>query len=238
MKKALCQTCYYAAAIALVAVILLSFGYRFGEALFVGTAFLPGALAARWFYPKVSFERKGEGLRDTLFVTLGILAAEVLLVLLVHYFIRHFRAGYPVIADVAAPLLNPVFIALILLALVAGDIWFSRWLERKYPAAEQPLRFVSDRREVTLRPSEIRYVESNDDEVWIHATEGRRYRNKTGISQWENLLGEDFLRTHRSYLVNRAFITGSSPEEIILGETSLPVSRKYRDRVRAGLKNP
>lgn len=42
-----------------------------------------------------------------------------------------------------------------------------------------------------------------------------------------------FLRIHRSYLVNRAFVTGFSPEEVHLAETTLPVSRKYRERVRA-----
>ena len=228
MKKALCHIGYFVVAVASVAVILLSFGYSYGEALFVGTVFLPGALAARWFYPKISFERRGEGIRDCMFVTIGILILEVLLVLLVHYFIKYFRPGYPQVANVAVPLLNPVFIALILLVLVAGDLWPSRYLERKYPASEQPLRFISDRREVELRPSEIRYVESNDDEVWIHATEGRRFRNKTGISQWEALLGAGFLRIHRSYLVNQSFITGCSPEEI-----TLPISRKYREQVRA-----
>lgn len=234
MKKALLQIGYYAAAIALVAVILLSFGYTFGEALFVGTAFLPGALAAKWFFPKISFARKGEGIRDTVFVAFGILAGEVLLVLLVHFLIRRFRTDtYPHIPDVAAPLLNPVFIALILLVLVAGDLWLSRLLERKYPAAEQPLRFVSDRRDVSLRPSEIRYVESNDDEVWIHTADGRRFRNKTGISQWEALLGPKFLRIHRSFLVNRDCITEVSAEEVLLGETALPVSRKYRNQVRS-----
>ena len=235
MKKALCQAGYYAAAMILVAVILLSFDYNFGEALFVGSMFLPGALVARWLYPKISFARRGEGIRDCLFVTLGILAAELLFVLLAHYFIRRFRTdpGAPFVPDVADALLNPVFIALILLVLVAGDLWLSGLLERVWPTSEQPLRIISDRREITLRPSEIRYIESNDDEVWILATEGRRFRNKTGISQWEALLGEDFLRIHRSYLVNRAFVTGFSPEEVHLAETTLPVSRKYRERVRA-----
>lgn len=74
MKKALCQTGYYVAAVALVAVILLSFDYRFGEALFVGTMFLPGALAARWLYPKIAFTHRWEGIRDGLFVTAGLLA--------------------------------------------------------------------------------------------------------------------------------------------------------------------
>ena len=235
MKKALCQAGYYAAAMILVAVILLSFGYNFGEALFVGSMFLPGALVARWLYPKISFARRSEGIRDCLFVTLGILAAELLFVLLAHYFIRRFRTdpGALFVPDVADALLNPVFIALILLVLVAGDLWLSRLLERVWPTSEQPLRIISDRREMIIRPSEIRYIESNDDEVWLHATEGRRFRNKTGISQWEALLGEDFLRIHRSYLVNRAFVTGFSPEEVHLAETTLPVSRKYRERVRA-----
>ena len=234
MKKALCQTGYYVAAVALVAVILLSFDYRFGEALFVGTMFLPGALAARWLYPKIAFTHRWEGIRDILFVTAGLLVGEILLVILAHCFIRRFRTGPHVlyVPDVADALLNPVFLALILLVLVAGDIWLSRWLERKYPAGEQPLRFVSDRHEVSLRPSEIRYVESNDDEVWVHATEGRSYRNKTGISQWEALLGPGFLRIHRAYLVNRAFITEYTAETVTLADTTLPVSRKYRERVR------
>ena len=235
MKKALCQTGYYVTAVALVAVILLSFSYRFGEALFVGTMFLPGALAARWLYPKIAFTHRWEGIRDGLFVTAGLLVGEILLVLLAHCFIRRFRTGPHVlyVPDVADALLNPVFLALILLVLVAGDLWLSRLLERVWPTSEQPLRFISDRREITLRPSEIRYIESNDDEVWLHATEGRRFRNKTGISQWEALLGEGFLRIHRAYLINRAFVTGSSLEEVFLAETTLPVSRKYRDRVRS-----
>ena len=233
MKKALCHIGYFVVAVASVAVILLSFGYNYDEALFVGTAFLPGALAARWFYPKISFDKRGEGVRDCVFVTLAILILEVLLVLLVHYFIKYFRPGYPEVANVAAPLLNPMFIALILLVFVAGNLWLSRLLERKYPSSEQPLRFISDRREVELRPSEIRYVESHDDEVWVYATENRCFRNKTGISQWEALLGTGFLRIHRSYLINRSFVTACSPEEVTLSDTTLPVSRKYREQVRA-----
>lgn len=38
----------------------------------------------------------------------------------------------------------------------------------------------------------ILYVESRESEVWIVTRDGRQYRNKTGISQWENLLGTRF----------------------------------------------
>ena len=93
---------------------------------------------------------------------------------------------------------------------------------------------------MTLLQDEIRYVESNDTEVWINATESRRFRNKTPISQWENLLGEGFMRVHRSYLVNVDYIDGAERDVVILGEDEIPVSRKYKDNVMQYLeeKNP
>ena len=39
-----------------------------------------------------------------------------------------------------------------------------------------------DYRKVTLDLSEIIYVESRDTEVWVCATDGRKFRNKTGIN--------------------------------------------------------
>jgi len=39
-------------------------------------------------------------------------------------------------------------------------------------------------------------------EVYVHATDDRVFRNKTNISRWEALLGADFVRIHRSFLVN------------------------------------
>ncbi len=48
----------------------------------------------------------------------------------------------------------------------------------------------------------ILYVESNDNEVFIHAANGCSYRTRTRISQWEKLLDDRFVRIHRAYLVN------------------------------------
>ncbi|MBO7070735.1 MAG: LytTR family transcriptional regulator DNA-binding domain-containing protein, partial [Bacteroidales bacterium] len=90
------------------------------------------------------------------------------------------------------------------------------------------ITFFSDRKSVTLSLDEIAYIESNDTEVSIVTREGRSYRNKTGISQWENLLGETFVRIHRSYLVNRACITEIGTDTLLAAGTELPISRKYR----------
>ena len=92
--------------------------------------------------------------------------------------------------------------------------------------------FYSDRKSVTLPVNDIAYIESNDTEVHIVTLDGESYRNKTGIAQWENLLGEPFLRIHRSYLVNIDQASLSSPDSVLIPGKELPVSRKYKDITR------
>lgn len=126
---------------------------------------------------------------------------------------------------------------MVLALLIVGDTTLGRFLDRRYPATQKPVRFVSERKTVSLLPNEILYVESNDKEVTVYATEARRFRNKTGISQWENLLGDNFLRIHRSYLVNTAYAKIASPDIVTVGTAALPVSRKYREEVQTILTN-
>jgi DNA-binding LytR/AlgR family response regulator len=49
----------------------------------------------------------------------------------------------------------------------------------------------------------------------------------------EQLPSDRFLRIHRSYLVNAALATLTSPDTVTLGDTFLPISRKYKDTVQA-----
>ena len=46
----------------------------------------------------------------------------------------------------------------------------------------------------------------------------------------------DFLRIHRSYLVNTARCKLVSTEEVLIGQRTLPVSRKYRESVLGVLR--
>lgn len=74
-------------------------------------------------------------------------------------------------------------------------------------------------------------MESNDDATVVFATEDRCYRNITPISRWEAILKPRFIRIHRSYLVNKAAVTGVNVDLLYIGKTELPISRKYRDEV-------
>ena len=229
--KRLLVISYWVLSILLVAVILSSLGYRFMEAVFIGTVFLPGALAAKYFFPKVDFRNRKTGIKDTVFIVLGILVAEVFLFLMTHYYIMRFRENMDEWTALPEILSNPVFIAVIITALAAGSYFFERWLDRIRPTAPAPITFTSDRKPVTLPLEEILYVESNDATTTVVATGDRRFRNITPISQWEAILMPQFIRIHRSYLVNKEAIARVDGDLLYVNGIELPISRKYKEAV-------
>ena len=222
---------YWVFSVILVAAVLTSLGYRFPEALLIATMFLPGALAAKYFFPEVDFKNKWSGVKNTVFIVSGLLIAELFLFLMTHCFIMRFRNNLSGWVDFPQILANPVFIAIILTALAAGSYFFELWLDRKLPAKPAPITFTSLRKPVTLPLEEILYVESNDDATTVVATGDRRFRNITPISQWEVILKPHFIRIHRSSLVNKDAITGIDVDLLYIGDIQLPISRKYKDRV-------
>lgn len=125
-----------------------------------------------------------------------------------------------------------MFVAVVITLLCLGDWFLSKYLSSILPE-DKTITFISDRHKVSILPSEILYIESNDREVTIYAAENRTYRNKTGISQWENILGDNFIRIHRSYIVNRASIKSIDKDFISIGGIELPISRKYYKAVQA-----
>ena len=149
---------------------------------------------------------------DKIYLSLAVGVAVFLLIVVLHYSvlttITDGGMGHGG-KEVSPMLINPAFLGLILTALSLGDYAWTRWLDKKYKPKDRSITFFSDRKSVTLNLADIAYIESNDTEVRIVTVSGESYRNKTGIGQWENLLGDDFLRIHRSYLVNISRISSS-----------------------------
>ncbi len=232
MKKTSIIIAYWLAAIFLTAILLRSLDYDLWAAALMSLSFLPAALALSFFLPKV--ERAGDRKRrvlDTVYIVLGVMMMTFLLIYLWQYFfITVVYADDNSRWSLPAMLGNPVFVAAVLAILAYGNYLLVRWLDKKYPA-EQTVTFTSDYKKVSLRKGDILFVESRDSEVWITARDGRQYRNKTGIGQWENLLGPDFIRIHRAFLVRIADAVLTTPDEISVAGKSIPVSRKYRDSV-------
>ena len=232
MKKVVIIVAYWLAAIFLTAVLLTSLDYDLWQAVLMSLSFLPAALALSFFLPKVEqTKNKKKRLADTICIVLGVMMMTFLLIYLWQFiFITFIYQEDYSRWTLPAMLGNPVFVAAILAILAYGNYLLVKWLDRKYPT-DYPVTFTSDYKKITLKKEDILYVESRDSEVWIYARDGQSYRNKTGISQWENLLGPGFLRVHRAFLVNIADAKLTAPDVVTVGGQSIPVSRKYKDSV-------
>ncbi len=236
MKRTALIISYWTVALVLFAIVLSSTGYTFPDAFFLASSLLPVAVLFRYLLAQIRFTSRWQGIRDVCFLTLFILTLAFLAVHLAHTIMQDIRNQWDSDLDVAPILLNPIFLMAMLLLIIMGDFFVGRMIEQRLPEVEESITFTSDRQPVTLQRQEILYVESCDTETWIYATDGRKYRNKRPISAWANLLGKDFLRIHRSYLVRISACQGRDGENVILGDLRLPISRKYKNEVVEELK--
>ena len=223
---------YWAAALIIVAMILLSLDYSFAEALFMSSLFLPGVIAAKFFLAQVRKDASSNSAMNAVYIFGAIAVMEFLLIVCGHRLLEYIEKQNPLYLGigVADILVNPIFVAVIIFLILAGE----HMVLQKYKDVNEvrTISFTSDRHKIILNRNEIVYIESNDSEVWVYATEQRRFRNKTGITQWENLLGEDFIRVHRSFIVRKEAIQETLSDSLTLADgTSIPVSRKYREAV-------
>ena len=93
-----------------------------------------------------------------------------------------------------------------------------------------------------LRVEDILYIESYIRHVIIHTMDGKEYKTKGKISEYEQeLRSRNFVRTHMSFLVNVRYIQGISREGVSLkyqaSEIQLPLSRKQQKLVRSAFLN-
>ena len=236
MKKVCLIVGYWLAAILLTTLLLLSLDYDLWVAVAMSLTFLPSAMALSFFLPKVDrAKRRNQRILDTIFIIQGVMTTAFLFIYVTQFLTYSSigPTGFPE-WDLPSMLGNPIFVAAVLALLAYGNYRLERWLEKRFPS-DRPIVFTSDYHRVSVKKEDILYVESRDSEVWVFTRDGNQYRNKTGITQWENLLGDGFLRIHRAFLVNVAASVLSSPETVHLGETQLPVFRKYKENVTAVL---
>lgn len=238
MKQKVIIVAYWTLMILLTALMLCSLSYTFLESCLLATLLLPGGIIIKFMLPKILLQPIGTRIRNLFLLVLTALIIEILLIFIGHGLllsinneIYDYYYGQETEPIVSGLLVNPVFLIILLMLFSGGDYLLNDYLRKHLKQAPKTITFTSDRKPVTLLQAEILYVESNDTEVWIHAVYGQKYRNKTPISQWENLLGIDFVRIHRSFLVGRQHIAKADIETITLTDGKiLPISRKYRDQ--------
>ena len=230
MKHFCIMTSYWILAVFAVSLLLVGLEYSFGDSFFLGVLLVPGCLATRWLIPKIRSEKKHIRIINTVCIIAAILITDILLIIWYHIFRQESSLWF--LSDAMSPMmLNPVFLGLIMAVIAYCDYLLSDYLRRRFKDEPKTITFTSEYRKVTLSTSEVMYVESRDTEVWIYATKDRTYRNRTPITQWQNILEDGFIRIHRSYLVNQTFVESHDNETVTVCSQPLPISRKNRKEI-------
>ena len=215
----------------LIATILTSMDYTWWQALMLASMFLPVLLAIKYFLPQIKLNTTRKTIVGVVCLLLSFLVLEYLLLMCCHSWIMNYDDNMPSV------LLNPIFLTLTLASLFILDTFIGQQLDSRFGKTPKNISFISDRKNVILQTEQILYVESNDTETWVHTRNGDSYRNKKIISQWEQVLDEGFLRTHRSFLVNVRYITQIGSDCVMLGGITIPLSRKYKETVICKVDN-
>jgi len=229
----------------ILACLFLSLSYRFDEALFIATLYLPGIFALRYLMPQLPTKTTEESEWDEdegslvarkwmayAGLLLAVILLEELLVFLAHLIVLD-PPENPLSVSTPVLLYNPVLSIVILGTGYCSFLLWKRVSNHWLPIKESTVDFISDRQKVSVPIDSISYVESRDKEVFIHLADGSAYRNKTPISHWESILGNGFLRVHRAYLVNANRIKHITQDDLYVEGERIRVSRKYKDSVKA-----
>lgn len=90
----------------------------------------------------------------------------------------------------------------------------------------------SDRKMVKVNFKEILYIESLGDYIKIHLVDHKTLITRETLSNIEARLPQnDFIRTHRSFIVSIQKIDSFTSETLGLGKHEIPISRSFRDQV-------
>ena len=218
---------YWTCVVLLLSGLFMSTSANYSSALLLALATLPGVMFAKFFINDISFKKRWMGIYHLICLAMIVLLIEYLSIMLADLYLIN-----TIIDNSAGFIFNPLFIWLMAIAFISLEILLENKINLE--SEEEISRFIeftSERKKISLEIDTITFIESCDDEVWVRTPSEISYRTKMNISNWELTLDSRFIRIHRSYLVNRAHITKITPTKIWIGNKSLEVSRKYRDKV-------
>jgi len=86
----------------------------------------------------------------------------------------------------------------------------------------------SNRETVSIPMREIYFIESLSDYVKINCEKGEILSHKR-ISRLPERLTDDFIRIHRSFLVNRNYVESYTSQYVMVRDKELPVGRKFKE---------
>lgn len=98
------------------------------------------------------------------------------------------------------------------------------------PKSKDYIFVTEDRKQVKILFDEILFIESVKNYIKIK-TQTNTHIIKYGISSFEEILDNRFLRIHRSYIVNKDKITAFTKNDVEIGKIEIPIGNSYKDNI-------
>lgn len=84
-----------------------------------------------------------------------------------------------------------------------------------------------------LRQDNIVFIERSKKTSIIHLSDNSKYKSSKTLDELYNLLNQDFVRTHESFIVNLNYISTLNKSDIRLNNGSqIPLSRRYTKEIK------
>ena len=104
--------------------------------------------------------------------------------------------------------------------------------EKSNMALDSTITVRSNKKTYLLKSSDVNYIESDGDYLKLYRNEDCIVIHETLKSFQTKLPDKDFLRVHRSYIVNLTKIEYLEGNQICIGKKIIPVANSYRKEVR------
>lgn len=103
---------------------------------------------------------------------------------------------------------------------------------KKNPLSEDRFIFIKeDQQTIKIFLRDILYFEAAVDYIFIHTAQ-KRYMTLFSMKQAEQeTAGENFLRIHRSYIINTRHVKMIEGRQVVIGEAKIPISRNLFQEV-------
>ena len=107
----------------------------------------------------------------------------------------------------------------------------------KEKAKQEVLDLVSNRHKVRIPFDDIFYIESMSDYIKVHSKSQPEVVSKEKISALSDRLPGNFLRIHRSFIINTNKITRFNSNEVEINQLTLNIGRSYKKNALLTLKS-
>jgi len=127
-------------------------------------------------------------------------------------------------------IINP-FLLWVIMGFFSGLYFFLFKNSEKVSPSSETINFYSNRKLISLQEGEILFIESLGEYTSVKLRNGQSLKNGVKISEWDSKL-PNFLRVHRSFLINPMYAIFKGQEIEIDGCHMIPISRTYKESTK------